>query len=103
MKINWKIRFQNKIFLAAFISLIINFAFDLLTILDVVPVITRNMVLQLANQVLTCLAALGIIVDPTTAGIGDSNRAMQYDWPWDDEVDTDCTTPHVPRQTGENG
>ena len=89
MKINWKIRFKNTIFLAAFISLIINFTFDLLTILDVAPVITRNMVLQIANQVLTCLAALGIITDPTTAGVNDSNRAMSYEAPWDDAVDWD--------------
>ena len=95
MKINWKIRFQNKVFLAAFFGLIINFTFDLLTILDIAPVITRNMVAQIVNQALTCLAALGIITDPTTAGVNDSNRAMQYEWPWDDEADTDCITPKV--------
>lgn len=84
MKINWKVRFKNKVFLASFISLIVTFVYSLLAMLDVYPAITQNTVLQIANQALVCLAALGIIVDPTTAGVEDSNRAMGYDEPWDD-------------------
>ena len=43
--------------------------------------------LHLLNQVLTFLGRIGAIVDPTTAGIGDSERAMGYTEPWDDRVD----------------
>ncbi|AYE64492.1 phage holin [Bacillus subtilis] len=33
------------------------------------------------NALLTFLTALGIIVDPTTQGISDSEQAMDYDSP----------------------
>ena len=39
---------------------------------------------QSLNQVLTFLGLIGVILDPTTAGIGDSDRAMGYIEPWDD-------------------
>ena len=32
------------------------------------------------------LAILGVVVDPTTSGIGDSERAMSYEEPWQDET-----------------
>lgn len=31
------------------------------------------------------LTILGVVVDPTTAGVGDSQRAMGYAEPWKDE------------------
>ena len=43
--------------------------------------------LHLLNQVLTFLGLVGVLVDPTTAGIGDSERAMGYTDLWDDRVD----------------
>ena len=48
--------------------------------------VRQNHVLQLVNQVLTFLGLIGVIVDPTTAGLGDSDRAMGYQEPWDDNV-----------------
>jgi phi LC3 family holin len=50
----------------------------------VFPEVTQSLVLQLMNQALTFLGLIGVIVDPTTAGIGDSERAMGYEEPWDD-------------------
>ncbi|MBO7450996.1 MAG: phage holin [Clostridiales bacterium] len=90
MKLNWKVRFKNKVWLASFISLIVGFVYSLLAMFDVYPAITQNLVLQLANQVLTFLGLIGVIVDPTTAGIEDSNRAMTYIEPWKDEVDEEA-------------
>ena len=52
-----------------------------------VPVFQQSLVLQLVNQVLTFLGLIGVIVDPTTAGVGDSDRAMSYTEPWDDRID----------------
>ena len=57
----------------------------MLALFDVFPQVTQNLVVQLLNQVLTFLGLIGVIVDPTTAGIGDSERAMQYIEPWDDD------------------
>ena len=88
-KINWKVRFKNKIWLTTFISLIIGFAFNMLKLFDVVPSFTENQIMNIVSQVLTFLGLFGIIVDPTTAGIGDSNRALGYSEPWDDNTDGD--------------
>ena len=76
MKLNWKVRFKNKIWLGSFCSLIIGFIYSLLALFDVFPQVTESLVLQLLNQVLTFLGLIGVIVDPTTAGLGDSDRAM---------------------------
>ena len=85
MQLNWKVRFKNKIWLGSFISLIIGFIYSLLALFDVYPAITKNLVLQLVDQVLMFLGLVGVIVDPTTEGLGDSNRAMTYTEPWKDE------------------
>ena len=84
MKVNWKVRFKNKIWLGSFLSLIVGFVYSMLALFDVFPEVTESLVLQLMNQVLTFLGLIGVIVDPTTAGIGDSERAMSYQEPWDD-------------------
>ena len=84
MKINWKVRFRNKVWLGSFLSLIVGFTYSLLALFDVFPEVTESVVLQLLNQVLTFLGLIGVIVDPTTAGLGDSERAMGYEEPWDD-------------------
>ena len=85
MKINWKVRLKNKVWLGSFCSLIVGFVYSLLALFDVFPAVTQNLVVQLLNQVLTFLGLIGVIVDPTTAGIGDSDRAMGYNEPWDDD------------------
>ena len=85
MKINWKVRFQNKVWLGSFFSLIVGFVYSLLALFDVFPAVTQNLVVQLLNQVLTFLGLIGVIVDPTTAGIGDSERAMGYETPYRDD------------------
>ncbi len=87
MKLNWKVRFKNKVWLGSFLSLIVGFVYSMLALFDVFPEVTQSLVLQLMNQVLTFLGLIGVIVDPTTAGIGDSERAMGYSQPWDDRID----------------
>lgn len=86
MKLNWKVRFKNKVWLGSFFSLVVGFVYSLLALFDVFPTVTQNLVVQLLNQVLTFLGLIGVIVDPTTTGIGDSERAMGYEEPWDDAV-----------------
>lgn len=85
MQLNWKVRFKNKLFLTEFISLIISFIYNILAMLEIAPSVTQNAIMQVANSVLMVLAMLGIIVDPTTEGISDSNRAMGYEEPWEDK------------------
>ena len=87
MKLNWKVRFKNKVWLGSFLSLIVGFTYSMLALFDVFPEVTRSLVLQLMNQVLTFLGLIGVIVDPTTVGLGNSDRTMGYTEPWDDRVD----------------
>ena len=84
MKLNWKVRFRNKVWLGSFLGLIVGFVYSMLALFDVFPEVTQSLVLQLLNQVLTFLGLIGVVVDPTTAGLGDSERALGYDVPWDD-------------------
>ena len=78
MKINWKVRLRNKTWLASIIALIITFVYDLLAMLEIVPAVTEDWLLSIVQTGLTLLTALGVIIDPTTAGAGDSERAMLY-------------------------
>ena len=84
MKVNWKVRFRNKTWLTMFISLVVGFIFNMLKLFDVVPSFSENLVMNIVGQVLTFLGLIGVIVDPTTVGFDDSNRAMEYEKPWDD-------------------
>lgn len=86
MKINWKVRFKNKVWLGSFLSLIVGFVYSMLALFDVFPEITENAIVRLIDQVLMFLGLIGVIVDPTTAGLEDSNRAMTYQEPWEDEA-----------------
>ena len=76
---------RNKVWLGSFLSLIVGFVYSMLALFDVFPSVTQNLVVQMMNQVLTFLGLIGVIVDPTTAGIGDSERALQYEEPWVDK------------------
>ena len=83
--VNWKVRFRNKTWLTMFISLIVGFVFNILRAFDVSPVVTESLVMNIAGQILTLLGLIGVIVDPTTAGVGDSERALGYEEPWEDK------------------
>ena len=87
MKINWKVRFKNVTWLTMFISLIVGFVFNILKMFDIFPAITENQIMEVVSHVLTFLGLIGVLVDPTTAGLSDSNRAMNYVDPWNDETD----------------
>ena len=60
--------------------------FNILRAFDVVPVVTESLVMNIAGQVLTFLGLIGVIVDPTTAGVGDLERALGYEEPWEDNL-----------------
>lgn len=81
MQINWKLRLKNKGTLAAIISAAVVFVYSVLAALGVTPAIAQDTVMAAATALLTILTALGIVIDPTTDGLGDSERAMGYDEP----------------------
>ena len=81
MRINWRVRFKNKTWLVSFLTVILAFVYQVLGMFDIVPAVTQDMAAQLAMAVINILVAVGVVIDPTTAGAGDSDRAMTYDRP----------------------
>lgn len=81
MRINWKVRLQNKTWLLAMLAAIVAFAYQLLGLLGIVPAVSQDQITQLIALVINILVALGIVVDPTTTGVTDSTRALHYDKP----------------------
>ena len=89
MQINWKVRIKNKAFwlalipaialVAQAIAAVFGYTIDLTTMVGKLQAVV--------NAVFALLVILGIVVDPTTSGVGDSERAMQYAEPWVDEPD----------------
>lgn len=84
MKINFYVRFKNKTFWIAMIPALIitaqhiaatfGFYIDLSTF--------ENHLIDVVKDIFCILALLGIVVDPTTDGIGDSKRALSYSEPY---------------------
>lgn len=88
MKINWIVRIKNKAFWIAIIpalalvvqavAAVFGFTIDLSTLV--------GKLLAVVDAVFAVLVILGIVVDPTTEGVRDSERAMTYEepYPYDD-------------------
>lgn len=84
MKVNWKVRFKNKVWLSSFICAVVAFVYNVLGMFEIFPVITQNTIMQIVNEFLLLLSLVGVIIDPTTEGANDSIRAMNYEEPWRD-------------------
>lgn len=87
MKVNWKVRFGNKNF---WLMLIPAFLLLVQLVLDLFGVKMDfgelgNKLVAIVNAVFAVLAIIGVVNDPTTAGVGDSQRALTYEKPWDDD------------------
>lgn len=81
--INWKVRIKNKNFWLALIPAV-------LLLIQVIAAVfgytldlgdLGNKLLAVVNAVFAVLAILGIVTDPTTAGVSDSALALTYDKP----------------------
>lgn len=83
MSINWRARIKNKTFWVALIPAL------LLLIQQVCAVVgvqldfgdLQAQLVAIVGTVFALLAILGIVADPTTAGVGDSEQAMTYTEP----------------------
>ena len=88
MKINWKVRIKNKAFWMAVIpalALVIQAVAAVFGwTLDFTSLIGK--LIGVVDAVFALLVILGIVVDPTTAGVSDSRRAMGYEEPWQDPL-----------------
>ena len=83
MDINWTVRFRNKSFWLSLIPAV-------LLLVQVVAAVfgytldlgdLGNKLLAVVNAVFAVLTILGVVTDPTTAGMSDSQQAMTYTSP----------------------
>ena len=75
--LNLKIRLKNKTFIITMMTTVIAFVYQMLAQFEVVPKITQDQTIQVLMLVVNILAGLGILVDPTTAGVKDSERVLE--------------------------
>ena len=96
MKVNWLVRLKNKTFWLSFIPALLLLVQVIATVfgysLDLGEL--GNKLLAVVNAVFALLSILGIVTDPTTSGVSDSERAMGYTEPKTD-ADTDTDTESV--------
>ena len=84
--INWIVRIKNKNFwltiipalllLVQVVAALFGFTLDLGDL--------GNKLIDVVNALFVVLAILGVVTDPTTSGIGDSELAMTYEEPKED-------------------
>lgn len=81
--INWKVRIKNKTFWLALVPAV-------LLLVQVIAAVfgytldlgeLGNKLLDVVNALFGVLALLGVVADPTTVGMGDSQKALTYDKP----------------------
>ena len=79
-KINWIVRIKNKAFWVALIPAILlliqAIAAEFGLTIDLGDL--GDKLLTVINALFAVLAILGVVVDPTTPGAGDSERALTY-------------------------
>lgn len=80
-KINWKLRLQNKVTLVSLIALVLSFVYSVLGLFGIVPSISQDDIMNVVSLLIQVLVAIGIVVDPTTKGVSDSNQALDYSSP----------------------
>lgn len=83
--INWKVRLQSGSWWMGIISAVVVAVFAILKIFKVETSVTADEIMNVAMLVLMIPAAIGITTDPTTKGVSDSQQALTYDSPKEDE------------------
>lgn len=83
MMINFKVRIRNKTFWLALIPAVLvliqvcaapfGYNWDFAGL--------QTQLIAIVNAIFVLLSILGIVVDPTTAGVSDSKQALEYDEP----------------------
>lgn len=75
---NIKVRLKNPVFLLTFLTTVLAFIYQILGMFGVVPAVTEDQLVQVITLVINLLATIGVLVDPTTKGVTDSERALGY-------------------------
>lgn len=83
MNINWNVRLKNKNFWVALIPALLLLIQTIAGVFGYVLDLNSlgEQLLSVINALFTVLVILGIVIDPTTKGISDSNQALTYTKP----------------------
>lgn len=79
MKINWRVRLHHKPFLVGTFSLLLLLIQQTGALFGYNTTIYNERVTDIFNTVLALLVLFGVVSDPTTPGMNDSERALKYD------------------------
>ncbi|MBQ1947069.1 MAG: phage holin [Clostridia bacterium] len=83
MKINWKVRIKNKMFWMSFIPALLLCVQVVASVFGVsldMGMLTEKL-LSVVNAAFSLMVILGVVTDPTTAGLSDSKQALTYEKP----------------------
>ena len=83
MKINWKVRIKNKLFWMAIIPAILALVVAVAAIFGFTLDLTAlgDKLLAVVEAVFGVLVIIGVVADPTTEGVSDSEQALTYEKP----------------------
>lgn len=86
-KINWKVRLTNKLFWLTAVPAALLLVQTVLAVFGVTLDLGElgNKLLDVINAAFGVLTIMGIVTDPTTAGMSDSTQAMTYTTPKESE------------------
>ena len=82
-KINWLVRIKNKAFWVALIPAVLMLSQMIAAVFGYEMNLgdLGDKLLAVVNSLFVVLAILGIVTDPTTEGVADSERALTYEKP----------------------
>ncbi|QFR06394.1 phage holin [Staphylococcus haemolyticus] len=80
---NWKLRFKNKAVLTGLVGAVLLFIKQVTELFGLDLSTQLEQISGLVGAILTLLAGLGVIVDPTSKGLKDSGIAQTYSKPRD--------------------
>lgn len=85
MSINWKVRLKNPAFWSGLIGVLATLAISMAQLLgvDIAEVVNgwQSALVALVTAIFGILALVGVVTDPTTSGVSDSNQALTYTKP----------------------
>lgn len=86
--INWKVRLKNPAFWTGLIGVLATLAISVAQLLgvDIAEVVNgwQSGLVALVTAIFGILALVGVVTDPTTSGVSDSNQALTYTKPKED-------------------
>lgn len=86
--INWKVRIKNKTFWLTIIPAVLLLAQVVVAVFGYTVDFGElgNKLIDVVNAVFAVLMILGVVNDPTTAGVSDSKQALTYEMPKKEEA-----------------